>query len=166
MVQMTYVQATSGHGGWPMSVFLTPGATLAHERIMLRLPGDIFLSVSAQLATGSPATNMRCIVHADLQPFMGGTYFPPKDAFGRPGFTTVLQRISEVWRSKQAMVEEQTADVMRQLQEHTKPQRACVRLLEAAQGCLAAALLLVLATCCSRSTASKTCSTSLLQCST
>jgi uncharacterized protein YyaL (SSP411 family) len=64
------------------------------------------------------------MVHADLQPFMGGTYFPPKDAFGRPGFTTVLQRISEVWRSKQAMVEEQTADVMRQLEEHTKPQRA------------------------------------------
>jgi uncharacterized protein YyaL (SSP411 family) len=82
-VYMTYVQATSGGGGWPMSVFLTP----------------------------------------DLQPFMGGTYFPPKDAFGRPGFTTVLQRISEVWRSKQAMVEEQTADVMRQLEEHTKPQR-------------------------------------------
>ena len=77
---------------------------------------------------------------------MGGTYFPPKDAFGRPGFTTVLQRISEVWRSKQSMVEEQTADVMRQLQEHTKPQRACVRLLEAAHGCLAASLLLVLAT--------------------
>ena len=77
---------------------------------------------------------------------MGGTYFPPKDAFGRPGFTTVLQRISEVWRSKQSMVEEQTADVMRQLQEHTKPQRACVCLLEAARGCLAASLLLVLAT--------------------
>jgi uncharacterized protein YyaL (SSP411 family) len=60
----------------------------------------------------------------DLQPFMGGTYFPPQDAFGRPGFATVLQRISEVWRSKQAMVEEQTADVMRQLEQHTKPQRA------------------------------------------
>lgn len=38
-------QATSGGGGWPMSVFLTP----------------------------------------DLQPFLGGTYFPPQDAYGRPG---------------------------------------------------------------------------------
>ena len=74
------------------------------------------------------------MVHADLQPFMGGTYFPPKDAFGRPGFTTVLQRISEVWRSKQAMVEEQTADVMRQLEEHTKPQRAHFCLHTSAHG--------------------------------
>jgi uncharacterized protein YyaL (SSP411 family) len=89
---------------------------------VLRLPGNSFLYVT--LGRGSSDTNVRWMVHADLQPFMGGTYFPPKDAFGRPGFTTVLQRISEVWRSKQAMVEEQTADVMRQLEEHTKPQRA------------------------------------------
>jgi Protein of unknown function, DUF255 len=40
---MTYVQATSGGGGWPMSVFLTPGATLTHEMMALRLPGDSFL---------------------------------------------------------------------------------------------------------------------------
>ena len=53
---MTYVQATQGGGGWPMSVFLTPG----------------------------------------LEPFFGGTYFPPSDAFGRPGFKTVLRRIAEV----------------------------------------------------------------------
>ena len=39
------MQATSGGGGWPMSVFLTP----------------------------------------ELQPFLGGTYFPPSDASGRPG---------------------------------------------------------------------------------
>lgn len=61
---------------------------------------------------------------ADLQPFLGGTYFPPQDAFGRPGFPTVLGRVSEVWRTKQSMVQEQTADVMRQLQQHTQPKRA------------------------------------------
>lgn len=56
-VYMTYVQATTGHGGWPMSVFLT----------------------------------------TDLVPFFGGTYFPPKDAYGRAGFPTLLQRIAELW---------------------------------------------------------------------
>jgi uncharacterized protein YyaL (SSP411 family) len=49
-VYMTFVQATTGHGGWPMSVFLTP----------------------------------------DLKPFYGGTYFPPDDRYGRPGFVTLL----------------------------------------------------------------------------
>uniref|UniRef100_A0A8C7PZR9 Spermatogenesis associated 20 n=1 Tax=Oncorhynchus mykiss TaxID=8022 RepID=A0A8C7PZR9_ONCMY len=54
-VYMTFVQATSGGGGWPMSVWLTP----------------------------------------DLRPFIGGTYFPPKDSGRRPGLKTVLTRIME-----------------------------------------------------------------------
>lgn len=59
-VYMTAVQMMFGHGGWPLSVFLTP----------------------------------------ELKPFYGGTYFPPKDMNGRPGFTTVLERISEVWQKE------------------------------------------------------------------
>ena len=56
-VYMTFVQATTGGGGWPMSVWLTP----------------------------------------DLKPFLGGTYFPPTDRYGRPGFPTVLERIAEAY---------------------------------------------------------------------
>ena len=33
----------------------------------------------------------------DLQPFYGGTYFPPASAFGRPGFVDILHRIQELW---------------------------------------------------------------------
>jgi uncharacterized protein YyaL (SSP411 family) len=50
-VYMSFVQATTGGGGWPMSVFLTPA----------------------------------------LKPFYGGTYFPPEDNYGRPGFKTLLK---------------------------------------------------------------------------
>ena len=32
----------------------------------------------------------------DLKPIFGGTYFPPKDAYGRPGFPTLLKWISDV----------------------------------------------------------------------
>lgn len=54
---MTFVQAATGGGGWPMSVFLTPG----------------------------------------LKPFYGGTYYPPVDAYGRPGFSTLLRSIARAW---------------------------------------------------------------------
>src|SRR5437764_7823377 len=57
-VSMTCVQSTTGSGGWPMSVWLTP----------------------------------------DLKPFVGGTYFPPDDRYGQPGFTKVLGRIAEAWK--------------------------------------------------------------------
>lgn len=62
---MLYVQATTGGGGWPMSVFLTPEL----KRNMMAA----FDSVA----------------------FFGGTYFPPKDSFSMPGFTSILRLISE-----------------------------------------------------------------------
>ncbi|KAJ1958035.1 hypothetical protein IWQ62_004970 [Dispira parvispora] len=73
---MTYVQATTGGGGWPMSVFLTP----------------------------------------DLHPFFGGTYFPPKDRFNTPGFTTILHHLDALWRQKGDKVRESSARIMGQLQ--------------------------------------------------
>src|SRR5438445_3474306 len=57
-IYMEAVQAMSGHGGWPMTVFLTP----------------------------------------DGVPFYGGTYFPPTDHMGMPGFQRVLTSIAEAYR--------------------------------------------------------------------
>uniref|UniRef100_A0AC35GRM7 DUF255 domain-containing protein n=1 Tax=Panagrolaimus sp. PS1159 TaxID=55785 RepID=A0AC35GRM7_9BILA len=57
-VYMNFVTSTQGHGGWPMSVFLTPNG----------------------------------------EPLTGGTYFPPEDKWGSPGFKTVLRSLSEQWK--------------------------------------------------------------------
>ena len=84
-VYMTYIQATTGRGGWPMSVFLTP----------------------------------------DLKPFMGGTYFPPSDKQGRPGFPTLLQRLAEGWAKDRnnILAHSQTVtEQLRQFSEATTPQ--------------------------------------------
>ncbi len=59
-IYMQAVQAMTGHGGWPMTVFLTP----------------------------------------DGAPFYGGTYFPPTDRHGLPGFPRLLEAISEAWRTR------------------------------------------------------------------
>src|SRR4029450_1754031 len=77
-VYMTFVQATTGGGGWPMSVFLTP----------------------------------------DLKPFVGGTYYPPEDRLGRPGFPTVLKRIAEAWEKDHENISEHGARVVEQLKQY------------------------------------------------
>ena len=51
-----------------------------------------------------------------LQPFLGGTYFPPNDAFGRPGFATVLQKVAEAWRTRKADIEAQSTSVIGQIE--------------------------------------------------
>ena len=42
---------------------------------------------------------MSVFLTPDLKPFVGGTYFPPKDSLGRPGFSTILKSIAERWKS-------------------------------------------------------------------
>jgi uncharacterized protein YyaL (SSP411 family) len=74
-VYMTFVQATTGSGGWPMSVWLTPA----------------------------------------LQPFYGGTYFPPSARWGRPGFAEILEEIARVWREERGRVEQSAATIVERL---------------------------------------------------
>ena len=77
-VYMTYVQQTTGHGGWPMSVWLTPEA----------------------------------------KPFHGGTYFPPDDRHGRPGFVTVLNAITRHWQEQRQKIETGADEVVQALRRH------------------------------------------------
>ena len=81
-VYMTFVQATTGAGGWPMSVWLTP----------------------------------------DLQPFYGGTYFPPAAQWGRPGFVDVLTEIGRAWREDRLNVVKSAAQIVDRLAQMARGQ--------------------------------------------
>jgi len=81
-VYMTFVQATTGGGGWPMSVWLTP----------------------------------------DLKPFVGGTYFPPVDRYGQPGFKKVLERIAAAWKQDHAKIADQGSKLLEALRESQSAQ--------------------------------------------
>lgn len=59
-IYMAFVQATTGAGGWPLTVFVAP----------------------------------------DRTPFFGGTYFPPEDRWGRPGFPRILTAIAAAWKDR------------------------------------------------------------------
>src|SRR5207253_255278 len=76
-VYMAAVQAMTGSGGWPMSVFLMPG----------------------------------------LEPFFGGTYFPPSDTHGLPGFPRVLSGVADAYRSRREEVASQAGLLARHLRE-------------------------------------------------
>ena len=70
-IYMQAVQMMTGHGGWPMSVFLTP----------------------------------------ELQPFFGGTYWPPTDRMGMPGFARVLRAVSDAWQNRRGQAFQQAAEL-------------------------------------------------------
>ena len=41
----------------------------------------------------------------DGRPFFGGTYFPPEDAMGRPGFPRILQAVADAYANKREELE-------------------------------------------------------------
>ncbi|KAK7259411.1 hypothetical protein RIF29_25018 [Crotalaria pallida] len=53
----------------------------------------------------------------DLKPLMGGTYFPPDDKYGRPGFKTILRKVKVAWDSKRDMLVKSGASAIEQLSE-------------------------------------------------
>ncbi|MCY3823638.1 MAG: thioredoxin domain-containing protein, partial [Nitrospinae bacterium] len=56
---------------------------------------------AVQMMTGQGGWPMSVFLLPDLRPFFGGTYFPPDDKWGRPGFKNVLLRLAEVYRTRQ-----------------------------------------------------------------
>jgi uncharacterized protein len=74
-IYMDAVQLLSGHGGWPLSVFLTP----------------------------------------EGKPFYGGTYFPPEDRYGMPGFRRVLLSITQAFQERQEEITATTKRLMETL---------------------------------------------------
>ncbi|QSQ13330.1 thioredoxin domain-containing protein [Myxococcus landrumensis] len=45
----------------------------------------------------------------DLKPFYGGTYFPPEDRYGRPGFPRLLMALRDAWANKREDIHRQAA---------------------------------------------------------
>ena len=48
----------------------------------------------------------------DLHPFYAGTYFPPANRYGRPGFKTLLAAIADAWANRRDEIIRQSADVV------------------------------------------------------
>ncbi|KAL4448270.1 hypothetical protein ABPG75_005489 [Micractinium tetrahymenae] len=75
-----------------------------------------------QATEGGGGWPMSCFLTPSLDPFFGGTYFPPADSFGRPGFKTVLRKLAEVWEAKKGEIKSSSGRSMQQLAELLKPE--------------------------------------------
>jgi uncharacterized protein YyaL (SSP411 family) len=79
---------------------------------------DEIYMTATQLMTHSGGWPMSVFLTTDLKPFYAGTYFPPEDRWGRPGFRTLLTEIARAWRERRTALEEQAdrvTDAIRQV---------------------------------------------------
>ena len=73
---------------------------------------------ATQLLTRSGGWPNSVFLTPDLKPFFAGTYFPPRDAMGRPGFPRVLQSLREAWALRRAEVRSQAETIAEAMREH------------------------------------------------
>lgn len=77
---------------------------------------EIYMN-AVQLMTGSGGWPMTVFLTPDLIPFHAGTYFPPEDRGGMPGFKKVLRVVSEYYHSHFGEVEKMATQVKNALQQ-------------------------------------------------
>src|SRR5690348_9218954 len=68
---------------------------------------DSRYQVAISAVSGQGGWPLTGFLTPDGKPFYGGTYFPPNDHWGRPGFKRVLLAISSAFHEKQGEVAEQ-----------------------------------------------------------
>ena len=75
---------------------------------------EIYMN-AVQMLTGQGGWPMTMFLTPDLKPFYGGTYFPPDNRYGRPGFPRVLLGVAEAYRERRDAVGEQADQIISNL---------------------------------------------------
>ena len=79
---------------------------------------------AVQTLTGSGGWPMTVFLTPDGKPFYGGTYFPPVDSRGMPGFPRVLLAMAEAYRTRRGDVVQTTQRLLSHLQHLTEVPRS------------------------------------------
>jgi uncharacterized protein YyaL (SSP411 family) len=79
---------------------------------------DTIYMSAVQMMTGSGGWPMTVFLTPDQVPFYGGTYFPPQDRHGLPGFPRVLASIAQAYRERRADIVGDAGSLVAELGKH------------------------------------------------
>ena len=95
---------------------------------------------AVQMMTGSGGWPLTVFLLPTGEPFLGGTYFPPDDRYGRPGFPRVLLAVAEAYRTKREEIASNAQYLVDHLKQTIPPQpgeTATTEILDSAYRALA-----------------------------
>ena len=71
---------------------------------------EIYMN-AVQIMTRQGGWPMTVFLTPDLKPFYGGTYYPPTDRYGRPGFPKVMDAVAEAFSTQNTQVLQQAEQI-------------------------------------------------------
>ena len=102
---------------------------------------DEVYMAAVQMMTGAGGWPLSVFLTPDGRPFFGGTYFPPADSFGRPGFDKVLLAVADAWENNKEQILDSAGVINAALKEATATggqQTVSVEVLDKACAAMAA----------------------------
>jgi uncharacterized protein YyaL (SSP411 family) len=76
---------------------------------------EIYMQATVTLNRGQGGWPMTVFLTPEQQPFFAGTYFPPDDRWGRPGFPNLLKHIAQVWERDSTGLRSQAQELTQRL---------------------------------------------------
>jgi len=71
---------------------------------------EIYMAATVTMNRGQGGWPMTVFITPTLEPVLAGTYFPPSDMHGRPGFSTVLREVARAWHQDPQGLRQQAAE--------------------------------------------------------
>src|SRR3954463_3297696 len=84
---------------------------------------DQLYMTAVQVLTRQGGWPMSVFLTPELKPFFGGTYFPPDDGHGRPGFPRVVNSLATTYHTKREQVERSADEIVRVIQRVAEPRQ-------------------------------------------
>jgi len=78
---------------------------------------EIYMQATLAMNNGQGGWPMTVFLTPEQEPIFAGTYFPPADRWGRPGFASVLTKVAEFWRKDPDGLRRQAGDITKQLRQ-------------------------------------------------
>ena len=75
---------------------------------------DVYMT-AVQTMTGAGGWPMSLFLTPEGKPFHGGTYYPPDDRYGRPGFSSVLAAVADAWENRRTELETSAGQLLAHL---------------------------------------------------
>jgi len=81
---------------------------------------DVVYMKAVQAITSSGGWPLTVFLTPDGKPFFGGTYFPPEDRHGLPGFPRVLRAVIDVYQNRRSEIETAVQQILTSLTSKTE----------------------------------------------
>jgi uncharacterized protein YyaL (SSP411 family) len=84
---------------------------------------EIYMN-AVQMMTGRGGWPMTMFLTPDRKPFYGGTYFPPEDRYGVPGFPKILRGVANAYHNQTHDVDNSVQQILDRLQSMSRSQQS------------------------------------------